>query len=520
MAGGKLSPRQKMINLMYLVFIALIAMQMDKKVLSSFGFMKEKVEDANNASSANIKHILESLEIKANDQPDKFAELNNKAKEIHGLSDNLFDYIENLKDSILADTDPEDLEDYESMSNSDKVDALFFSGEGNTPEGDEFVGNINTYRTRILEILGSGANADLVTNVNKRFDTSDEPALEENSPSIPWIRSRYEGMPMITTLANITQIQGDIKNTEAEIYTNLLGGQLESEVSLTNYKGIVALNKTAYFAGERVKGKVVLGRYDNTLVPNKVILNGKDLTSNVEEGQVILDFPAGNVGNDKKIKGTISFMEGGVEVPVDFESSYSVISEPNEAIISADKMNVVYRGLDNPISVSVPGVGDNNVNASVSNAHSLNKTGKGKYVLNPGAGKELKINVVAKLSSGKTITTPKTFRIKDIPAAAGTVRGDFGVVNMPKSSLSNTPVGAALPDFVFDLQLVVQGFTVKVPGQLAVKCTGTRLSAKAKKALAKARRGDVITIFDIKAIEKTKGTPIKKVLPVSISITN
>jgi len=183
-------------------------------------------------------------------------------------------------------------------------------------------------------------------------------------------------------------------------------------------------------------------------------------------------------------------------------------------------MNVVYRGLDNPISVSVPGVGDNNVNASVSNAHSLSKTGKGKYVLNPGAGKELKINVVAKLSSGKTITTPKTFRIKDIPAAAGTVRGDFGVVNMPKSSLSNTPIGAALPDFVFDLQLVVQGFTVKVPGQLAVKCTGTRLSAKAKKALAKARRGDVITIFDIKAIEKTKGTPIKKVLPVSISITN
>ena len=98
------------------------------------------------------------------------------------------------------------------MSSPDRVDAIFFSGEGNTPEGDEFVGNINNYKTRILEILGSGANADLVTNINKRFDTSDEPALDENSPSIPWIRSRYEGMPMITTLANITQIQGDVKN--------------------------------------------------------------------------------------------------------------------------------------------------------------------------------------------------------------------------------------------------------------------------------------------------------------------
>ena len=144
----------------------------------------------------------------------------------------------------------------------------------------------------------------------------------------------------------------------------------------------------------------------------------------------------------------------------------------------------------------------------------------GKYILNPGAGDEIVINVTAKLSNGKSIKTPKTFRIKDIPAAAGTVRGEFGVVPMPKSSLRNTPIAAELPDFVFDLQLIVQGFTIKVPGQLAVKCVGTKLSARAKKTLEKARRGDLITIFDIKAIEKTKGTRIKKVLPVSIQITN
>ena len=71
MAGGKLSPRQKMINLMYLVFIAMLAMQMDKKVLSSFGFMKEKIEDANIASTANINNILATLGTKATDQPDK-----------------------------------------------------------------------------------------------------------------------------------------------------------------------------------------------------------------------------------------------------------------------------------------------------------------------------------------------------------------------------------------------------------------------------------------------------------------
>lgn len=519
MAGGKLSPRQKMINLMYLVFIAMLAMQMDKKVLSSFGFMKEKIEDANNASTANITNILASLNTKATDQPDKFKDLNDKATRIHDLSDKLFDYMEDLKDSILVDTDEEDRKEYESMSGADRVDAMFFAGDGLTPKGEKFVGEINDYRSEVLTILGNGANPDLVTNINKRFDTSDEPAREEGSPPIPWIRSRYEGMPMITTLANITQIQGDIKNTEAEIYTNLLGGQLESEVSLTNYNGIVALDKTAYFAGEKVTGKVVLGRYDNTLVPNKVVLNGRNITNQVKDGQVLLDIPAGNVGSND-IKGVITFTQDGEPIDVPFESSYSVIAEPNDAIVSADKMNVVYRGLDNPISISVPGVGDNNVKPAVTGNSQLTPNGNGKYILNPGSGDEVTINVSAKLSSGKTINTPKKFRIKDIPAAAGTVRGDFGIVSMPKTSLNNTEIKAELPDFVFDLQLEVQEFKVKVPGQLAVIVKGNKFDTKAKRILAKARRGDIINIFDIKAIEKTKGTKLKKVLGVGIQVSN
>jgi gliding motility-associated protein GldM len=424
-----------------------------------------------------------------------------------------------LKDSILSDTDEEDKTNYESMSNGDRLDELFFKGEGLTEQGEEFMGNINSYRNNLLSILGNDANPDLLRNIKKRFNTDSVPSIDEGSPKIPWIKSRYEGMPMITSLANMTQIQGDVKNTEAEIYTNLLGGQLETEVSLTNYKGIVALEKTAYFAGERVEGKVVLGRYDATLVPTEVILNGRDATDKVKDGQVMVDIPAGNVGTNN-IKGTITFMQDGEAVPVSFESKYSVIALPSEAVISADKMNVVYRGLDNPISISVPGVGDKDITSSVPGNNKLKRTGLGKYILNPGSGTEVKINVSAKLSNGKIINTPKTFRIKDIPAAAGTVRNDFGIVPMPKSSLNNVPIGAALPDFVFDLQLIVKGFTIKVPGQLAVKVTGAKLDSRAKKALAKARRGDLVTIFDIQAFEKLKGTRIKKVLPVSISITN
>jgi gliding motility-associated protein GldM len=305
-------------------------------------------------------------------------------------------------------------------------------------------------------------------------------------------------MPMITSLANMTQIQGDVKNTEAEIYTNLLGGQLESEVSLTNYKGIVALEKTAYFTGEKVTGKVVLGRYDATLVPTEVILNGRDATDKVKDGQVNIDIAAGNVGTNN-IKGTITFMQDGEPVPVPFESSYSVIRLPSEAIISADKMNVVYRGLDNPISISVPGVGENNVKASVKNGNQLKSKGKGKYNLTPGSEDEVEISVSAKVSPKKTINTKKIFRIKTLPAPQGSIRGRFNRISMPSSSLPNITLGANYPDFMYDLKLKVISFKVAVPGEFAVEVKGDRMSSQAKKLLKKARRGDKIDIYDIKA---------------------
>lgn len=513
MAGGKVSPRQKMINLMYLVFIAMLAMNMSKEVLSAFGFMNEELTESTATTIVKNNAAYNGLAQKAVDQKEKFAPLKLKADKVIGLSDDLYVYIDSLKSKMLNGV--EDVTDYEAMDKADFLDEYFFAGDGMSPEGEEFVNKINNYRNEVIATLGSDFS-NLNKVIDRRFNTS--PIEDSEGEQREWLMYRYQGYPLIASLTNLSQLQANIKNTESNVLSALLGGQLEADSKLTtnNYKGIVRLDKTAYFSGERVTGQVVLGRYDDQLVPSKVTLGTQDITKNVKNGQVLLDMPAGNVG-EKNIKGIITFMQDGKAENIPFESSYSVIAEPNDAIVSADKMNVVYRGLDNPISISVPGVGDKDI---VAKAPGLKKTGTGTYVLNPGAGNEVKINVTAKLSSGKTINTPKTFRIKDIPAAAGTVRGDFGVVPMPKSSLNNTPIAAELPDFVFDLQLVVKGFTVKVPNQLAVKVVGSQFDARAKKVLAKARRGDVITIFDIQAVEKTKGTKVKKVLPVSIQITN
>ncbi len=95
------------------------------------------------------------------------------------------------------------------------------------------------------------------------------------------------------------------------------------------------------------------------------------------------------------------------------------------------------------------------------------------------------VNVSATLSSGKKVNSPKKFRVKDIPAAMGMARGEFGVVRMPKTSIGRAAISAGLPDFVFDLKLKVTKFKVKVPGQLAVMVNGTVFNAAAKKALSK-----------------------------------
>ena len=510
MAGGKMSARQKMINLMYLVFIAMLAMQMSKEVLSAFGFMNEKLEANNFSTTEKNNQAYANLETKASEQAAKFGELNRQAIQVKSLSDNFYSYLENLKSKMTADL--EDAKDYESMDKTLFLDTYFFKGDGYTKEGQEFLDIINNYRTKINETLGN--NNQFSSVLNDRFNTNT--VIDSDGVKVPWLKYRYEGFPLVASLTNLTQMQADIRNTESDVVTNLLGGKLEEALSLNNYTGIVRLNKSAYFSGEKVTGEVVLGRYDASLVPDKVVLNGKDATDAVQNGQVILDMPAGNVG-EKTIKGTIFFRENGEEVPVPFESKYSVIAEPSSAVVSADKMNVVYRGLDNPISVSLPGVAASNLSVSASGGK-LTKSGAG-YVIRPGSGNIATINVSAKLSSGKKVNSKATFRIKDIPAAMGSVRNQYGTVRMPKSGLANAPINAGLPDFEFDLKIKVQSFKIKVPGELTIIVNGTKLSAAAKKVLSKARRGDIINIYDIKATYGN-GTPFKKVLPVNIELTN
>lgn len=514
MAGGKLSARQKMINLMYLVFIAMLAMNMDKKVLTNIGLGIENDVEANTRLTNTNNLSLENLTRLASEQADKYSDLSEQANSLSSISNVYNTYLEDVKSKLTSEL--EDATNYEKMDTRDKGDQFFFVGDKYTKEGQEFVDNLNKYREDVLIILGKDANSEIIASVKKRFNTSDD---KIGNKMVKYLISRYEGYPLISTLSNISRLQSGIKSTENDVYGALVGGQMKSDVSMTNYDAMVVFEKNAYYPGEALSGKIVLGKNDPTLKASKVIINGQSVpTSRIKAGQVELAGSAGNIG-EHELKGTFHFLEDGEDVSINIVGGkYSVIPVPNQAVISADKMNVVYRGVQNPISISMPGVSENKIKASASG---LNKTGKGKYMMTPPKQREVTISVSATLPNGKAVTSKKLFRVKDIPAPTGTVRSTVGFQKMSKASLAKSTVGAKLQDFVFDLDVAVSGFSIKVPGKPTINVSGTRFDQAAKRAITKAKRGDVILIFNIKGYLKNNKTYfLKKTTEVSVEITS
>ena len=177
-------------------------------------------------------------------------------------------------------------------------------------------------------------------------------------------------------------------------------------------------------------------------------------------------------------------------------------------------MNVVYRGVPNPISISVPGIASNKVNA---NAQGMSKVGDGKFMLKPGSGSEVKINVSATMPDGKTMSSAQVFRIKGLPAPTGKV-GGLDKNKGPKSNLEVCSVTAAMEDFDFPVTVNVTQFNIKVPGQPTVVVSGNKMDARARAAIAKASKGDVIMISEIKASFVGIDQVAKRVSPCTYEI--
>lgn len=517
MAGGKLTPRQKMINLMYLVFIAMLALNMSKEVLSAFGILNNKIVDSNLLVDTNNTDLFEQLSQKASEQSGHYGEKKRKAEEIRNLSAEFNTYIENLKKKLTEDLtkDADGNLPFESMDKGDKLDEMFFSGDKPTKQGQEFLDKIKGYNLKVQQIAGSDLLEETKAKLNKRFATSDVNSKTAGT-KLSWLDYNYKGFPLIASITKMTQLQNDIKVTENEILSGMFLEGAKKMASLSAFEAIVIPDKTAFFQGEAVTGKIVLGKKDPNLKAHAVVVNGSPLAADqMQAGQAIFSFGAGAVG-EKDITGEFQFKEGDSIIKLPIKGNYVVVPKPNSANISADKMNVVYRGLPNPMTISFAGITDDKVNAT---GTGLTKGSKpGQYNLNPGAGTEVLVSVSGKLPDGTTVTDKKSFRIKNIPAPMGAIGGTTVSTKGAKSRLEVSQVSAVLEDFLYDLNFVVTQFTFKVPGQPAIIVNGNRVNEQCRAALARAGRGDQIIISDIKT--RIEGAPIttKPAAPVVYEI--
>ena len=489
MAGGKLTPRQKMINLMYLVFIAMLALNMSKEVLTAFGNFNDKFDESNNLIDQSNKTLMSALNTKATDEPAKYAEPAKKAKEVEKVSNEFVAFLGTLKSEVTEgfEVDKNGKLPFEAMDKS-TIDDKWFKGDGYSERGKEIVSKIDKYVSDMKRILGNDVKyIPFIKQIEKKFSTAD--ITNREGVKMKYLDYKTKGFPAVSTLAFITAMQNDVKNTQAGAFNLFLGNALESAASMKNFQAIVVLDKNAYFQGEKVTGKVVLGRYDANTQPTSFQGPGK-----IENGQAVISMTAGAVG-EQNINGKFTFLEDGEEIPLDFKGTYVVVPRPNSATISADKMNVVYRGVDNPITVSFPGVANDKVRAS---APGMSGGANGKYNLKPGSGNEVVITASATLPDGSTVSDKKPFRIKNLPAPTGKVRGEVSAKGSA-SNLESVSVTAELEDFDFPVSVNVTQFTIKVPGQPTIVVNGNRMDGRARAAIKTAKRGDVIVINNIKA---------------------
>ena len=360
------SPRQRMINLMYLVFIAMMALNMGKEVLSAFGLMNEKLQTANERYQLTNEAAFAELERKEQEKPEDYKEALEKARQVRELSNEYYAYLNTLKEEVMSQASNKT--DYQVMDKSDFLDEKFFKTDGLKPEGQKFLDEINKYRTQLVSLLGAKDEA-LKKIIEERFSTGENNKVKNREGNtVGWVQYNYEGFPYIASVTKFSQLQSDIRQTEQDFYKAMLGEKMKDELSMKHYTTLLEQSRGAYYANQQFDGAIVLGRKDNSTKPKRVelTLDGRKLSESeveVVEGKIRLKVNTGNVG-EHKIAGTLYYEQDGQETPVEVAQSFTTIPRPNEAVISADKMNVVYRGVVNPMTISMPGVPDSQVTAS------------------------------------------------------------------------------------------------------------------------------------------------------------
>ena len=443
------APRQKMISVMYLVLTAMLALNVDKSVLEAFVTVDHSFMETIENFTAKNQRVYNDFNRAAQENPQKAGELNKSVLKVKASSDSLYNYINSLKESIvkMADGPEGDVKDIKAQEN------LNFSAEFmiTKKNGTVLKKTIEAYRNSLLALIDT-TNNELITSINKSLSTAPPPPKEGSTPS--WEESKFEGYPLIAVITLMSKMQSDVRNAESDVINNLYAKIDASSFKFNKLQAQVVSKSDFVLLGGTYEAKVFLSAVDTTVTP-EVFVGGTKLSNSSGEYKV-------GTTREGKIEwvGHINYKTPeGIVVPYPFKHSYEV-AKPSMTV-SPTKMNVFYAGLDNPVSISVPGIAPSNVKVSITNG-SIQPSTDGYIVKPDKVGVKSVISVSANIDGTTKDIGTMEFRVKRVPDPVASVAGKIEGVISKNELVVQQGVLAKIPDFDFEMKFTVTSFVVSV----------------------------------------------------------
>lgn len=530
MASGKLSPRQKMINMMYLVLTALLALNVSKEILDAFVTVNNGLENTKLSLRDKVDGQYSTFEAFAKENAAKYGAAWGEAQKIKTAGSELIAYIDTIKVRAIMTAEglPRDsvvlgdgrLMDLMKVDKKDSHDELTHMLIGDSPEepvdGPFTATELRTKLEAFRELVKNSrkGDADLAAAMDRIFNFEDR--KDASGTMNNWQSINFYHVPMAAGITILSKIQSDVRNAEGEVVKRMLDAVEGKSFKFNKLTAIIRPLSSAVTVGSKYQAEIFLGAYDDQNIPEVYICGpgahvdttskpvkivGEAIKLPMNGARAQLEQAASSAGL-KSVTGIIKFKPvGGNEEIQPFTAEYDVAAPT--LVVSPTKMNVFYRGVDNPVSVSVSGYIDKNISASTTNG-SLSKAADG-YIMRPGKESEAVISATVTNPDGTKKSMPGLkFRVKNVPNP----QPFFGGKSVNDETIKKAELTAAagviakMIDFDFDLKFEVVEYrlTMIVSGTPIEKMTkGPAVSGDMREMLAKAKPGQKVFIEGIKA---------------------
>lgn len=503
-----------MINLMYVVLMAMLALNVSNEVLNGFSIVEESLNrTTENAAKENLA-IYNDFEQQMKTNPVKVKEWYEKALLVKAASDSLYNFASALKLDIAQkadgqDANPADLKNKEDLEAANQV--MLAPGRG---QGERLRQAIDYYRERIVRMIPDSARQHRIAN-----DLTTE--VPSTGLGKNWQEYMFESMPAAAAVTLLSKLQNDVRNAEKEVLHTLLENIDVKDIRVNSLDAFVIPNSQTVVRGDRFAAKIVMAAVDTTQTPEIYIGNRKmDLKNSIYETVC-------SKTGDFTLSGYIQTVNGnGDPIRRDFSQKYTVV-DPS-ATVSADLMNMLYAGYANPISISVPGVPLNKISATMTNG-SLQATGPGRYIAKPSQIGQNAVITVTSTNTGRPQQMGQfTFRVRKLPDPTPylDLKDEKGVPTrykgggLSKASLMGIDgIGAAIDDGILDIGFRVLSFETvfydNMGNAVPMVGEGSKFSARQKDTFRKLTRNRRFYISRVKAIGPDG---IERTLPTTMEI--